>query len=51
MSFIYSISSVDRTIVDRVQLRVAAQNKFTMGPFSEYAYLGESDVKLAIIII
>ena len=41
LSFIYNFSGVNRTMVDRIQLRVAAQNNFTMGPFSEHAYLSE----------
>ena len=48
LSFIYNFSGVDRRMVDRVLMRVAAQNSFARGPFSEYAYLGEPDVKLIV---
>ena len=45
LSFVYNFSGVDR-MVYRVLMRVAAQNTFAMGPFSEDAYLGEPDVKV-----
>ena len=51
LSFTYNFSGADKAMVDRVLMRVAAQNSFTLGPFSEYAYLGEPDVSLTVHII
>ena len=49
MSFTFNFKGVaDRTMVTRVLMRVAAKNSFALGPFSEYAYLGEPDVNVIV---
>lgn len=49
MSFTFNFKDVaDRTMVTRVLMRVAAKNSFALGPFSEYAYLGEPDANVIV---
>ena len=41
LSFSFNFTGVERALVDRVLVRVAAKNNFSQGPFSESVYLGK----------